>query len=198
MSLLFDSPSPASSPSPSSISFVFLLIFLCKFSSVSNSFHRRYLVSISYHRHRFLCWLRVICFPAPEPELQPMPCPPYFLANSNSMQLGQLWVQCDGSLLDRQLTWTTAQAPFAGAPPGIRVYECDSFFWLLNWFHAHAFYMKLSACLSDFLPIVSRPLHPTCNLTERPSDRQPVATFSGAQKFTSLNSFAEKMFFACN
>lgn len=29
---------------------------------------------------------------------------------------------------------------------------CASIFWLLNWFHAHAFYMKLSACLSDFLP----------------------------------------------
>jgi len=76
---------------------------------------------------------------------------------------------------------------------------CVSIFWLLNWFHAHAFYMKLSACLSDFLPIVSRPPHPHPppefrNLNQA---RGSCSTL-GSQKFTSLNSLAEKMFFACN
>lgn len=42
-------------------------------------------------------------------------------------------------------------------PPPLLIPVSRLYFWLLNWFRAHAFYMKLSACLSDFLQAQQSP-----------------------------------------
>lgn len=51
----------------------------------------------------------------------------------------------------------SAKQPLLPFPPPLLIPVSRLYFWLLNWFRAHAFYMKLSACLSDFLQAQQSP-----------------------------------------
>lgn len=52
---------------------------------------------------------------------------------------------------------TVQSNPCCHSPPPLLIPVSRLYFWLLNWFRAHAFYMKFSACLSDFLQAQQSP-----------------------------------------